>query len=290
MSKVQCEITPLASQDLFKLLNHKPANFDYPLHFHSDYELNMVLNTSGKRIVGDTIENFEEMDLVLLGPGLPHAWEALTYEETQVITLQFHEQILNSFLLSKSTFTPIYKLLERSKRGIVFRGSSFESTKQKLLTLTQSSEFDASLIFFSILNDLAADENQRFLCSAAYDSSILIQYSVSRRIEKVCKYIDEHYHQDIPLHDIANLLNMSESAASHFFKKRTGRSFVSYLTNVRIMNSARLLAETTQSIADISFQCGFENLSNFNRNFKKYQNQTPTEYRTAVQKSIVKFI
>ncbi|MDP4238461.1 MAG: AraC family transcriptional regulator [Bacteroidota bacterium] len=289
MSKVQREVTPLDKEDLFILLDHKHAKFDYPLHFHSDYELNMVLNTSGKRIVGDTIEPFENEDLVLVGPGLPHAWKAPSNVDTHVITIQFQEAINSSFLLEKRVFAPIRELLERSKRGIFFSGKSFSNIRQKLLLLSQSRGFNTSLEFFSILNDLATAQEQRLIASPSYDSSLLMRDSRSRRIEKICKHIEDNFSREITLVEIAELVNMSESAVSHFFKKRTSRTFISYLTEVRIGYAARLLAETTQSISDICFQSGFENLSNFNRTFKKHKHQTPSEYRIDLQKIITKF-
>jgi AraC-like DNA-binding protein len=289
MSKVQREVTPLDKEDLFILLDHKHAKFDYPLHFHSDYELNMVLNTSGKRIIGDNIEHFENEDLVLVGPGLPHAWKAPTNADTHVITIQFQEGMYDSLLLGKRVFAPIHELLERSKRGIFFGGKSFINIRQKLLLLSQSRGFNTSLEFFSILNDLATAQEQRLIASQSYDSSLLMRDSRSRRIEKICKHIEYNFSREITLVEIAELVNMSESAVSHFFKKRTSRTFISYLTEVRIGYAARLLAETTQSISDICFQSGFENLSNFNRIFKKHKHQTPSEYRIDLQKIITKF-
>ena len=289
MSKIQREVTPLDKENLFIVLDHKQAKFDYPLHFHSDYELNMVLNTSGKRIVGDTIEQFENEDLVLVGPNLPHAWKAPTYEDTRTITIQFHEELYNSFLLDKRVFAPIRELLERSKRGIIFNGNCFNNIRQKLLMLSQTRGFNTSLEFFSILNDLATAEEQRLISSSSYDSSLLMRDSRSRRIEKICKYIEDNFSREITLIEIAELVNMSESAVSHFFKKRTSRTFISYLTEFRIGYAARLLAETTQSISEVCFQSGFENLSNFNRTFKKHKHQTPSEYRIDLQKIITKF-
>lgn len=289
MEAIQCEVTPLTNEDLFLLLNNQKAKFDYPIHFHSDYELNLVLNASGKRIVGDSVENFSNNDLVLLGPGVPHKWKAQTSDDTHVITIQFHEQMYNSFLLSKRVFEPIRELLIRSTRGIVYTGTTFERIKKRLLDLSHARGFNTVLDFYSILYDLSTAEEQRLLTSASYDSSLLVRESRSRRIEKICRYIEANYKKDITLNEIAKMINMSESAVSHFFKKRTNRSFITYLTDVRIGNASRLLAETTQSVSEIAFECGFSNLSNFNRIFKKYKNQTPSEYRITVHRTITKF-
>lgn len=166
---------------------------------------------------------------------------------------------------------------------------TFERVKERLLNLSNARGFNTALEFYSILYDLSIADEQRLLTSASYDSSLLVRESRSRRIEKICKYIEVNFKKDITLKEIAELVNMSESAISHFFKKRTNRSFITYLTDVRIGYASRLLAETTQSVADIAFECGFSNLSNFNRIFKKYKNQTPTDYRIGVHKTITKF-
>lgn len=289
MSVIQCEVTPLIKEDLFVLLNNVKAKFDYPPHYHSDYELNLVMNTSGRRIVGDSVEEFSDGDLVLIGPGVPHAWKAPTDDDTHVVTIQFHEEMYNSFLLTKRVFEPIRELLFRSKRGILYTGDTYHIVKKKILDLSRKRGFTTALDFYSILYDLAIADGQRLLTSPTYDSSLLVRQSKSRRIEKICKYIDENYGKEISLSEIASLVNMSESAASHFFKKRTSRSFITYLTDVRIGNASRMLAETTMNISTIAYECGFSNMANFNRTFKKYHNQTPTEYRNEVEKTMTKY-
>lgn len=289
MNIIQCEVTPLLKEDLFVLLNNIKAKFDYPTHYHSDYELNLVMGTSGKRIVGDSIEEFTEGDLVLIGPGVPHAWKAPTYDNTHVITIQFHEDMYNSFLLSKRVFEPIKELLFRSKRGITFTGSTYESVKAKIIELSQKRGFTTALDFYGILNELSISDGQRLLTSPTYDSSLLVRQSKSRRIEKICRYIDENYGKNISLKEIAEMVNMSESAVSHFFKKRTNRSFITYLTDTRIGNAARMLAETTMNISSIAYECGFSNMANFNRTFRKYKNQTPSEYRNDIESTITKY-
>ena len=289
MASIQCEVTPLLNDDLFVLLNNIQAKFDYPVHFHSDYELNLVLNTSGKRIVGDSVENFENADLVLLGPGLPHKWKAPTNDNTQVITIQFQDELYDSFLMNKRVCQPIKELLARSTRGIVFSGNTFNTTKEKLFALSTARGFNTMLDFYSILYSLAISADQRLLTSATYDSTLLVTESRSRRIEKICRYIEQNYMHEITLADVASLVNMSESATSHFFKKRTGRPFITYLTDFRIGTVSRMLIETTRSIADIAYSCGFANLSNFNRIFKKYKNQTPAEYRASAYNTMNKY-
>lgn len=289
MSAIVREITPLKGEDLFILLNNKEAKFDYQMHFHSDYELNMVCNTSGKRIVGDSMESFSDFDLILLGSNLPHLWKAPTTIDTYVITIQFHDKIFNSFLMGKRLFSPICDMLARSQRGLDFSDETKHRVKNRIFGLSQSVGFNTVLDFFSILYELATSQGQRTLASSSYDISSVIKESKSRRIAKVCSYIEENYEQEIKLSSVAELIGMSESAFSHFFKKRTNRNFVSYLNDVRIGHATRMLFETTHSVAEIAFLSGFNNISNFNRVFKKSKGQNPSEYRASIQKMLTKF-
>lgn len=289
MSAIVREITPLKDDDLFILLNNREAKFDYAMHFHSDYELNLVCHTSGRRMVGDSMETFTENDLIMIGSNLPHVWKAPTSKETHVITIQFHDKIFNSFLMGKRLFSPIRDMLARSQRGLDFSDETKSRVKNKILALSQSAGFNTVLDFFSILYELATSQGQRTLASSTYDISSVIKESKSRRIAKVCSYIEEHYEQEIKLSNLAEIIGMSESAFSHFFKKRTNRNFISYLNDVRIGHATRMLFETTNSIAEIAYLCGFNNISNFNRLFKRSKGQNPSEYRASIQKVLTKF-
>lgn len=289
MNKFVREITPLNQEDLFILLDNHNAKFDYQMHFHSDYELNLVLNASGKRLVGDSLENFGDEELILLGPNIPHAWKAPTDEKTHVITLQFQDKILHSFLLEKRLFSSVKLMLERSFRGIDFSSDTKKRVIPRLLNLTQSQGFNTYLEFFSILYELSITPDHRLLASSSYDVSNVIRESKSRRIAKVCDYINENFNRPILTSEVAELIGMTESAFSHFFKKRTNRSFIIYLNEIRIGHATKLLLETTHSIAEISFLCGFSNISNFNRTFKKIKGATPSEYRISTNYILTKY-
>lgn len=290
-NNIYCEVTTLSDKDLFVLLNNKQAKFDYPVHYHSDYELNLVMNCNGNRVVGDSIESFGHDDLVLLAPRLPHAWRADYSDDNYVITIQFSEEFVNSFMASKNVFQPMYNMFMHSTGGIRFHGAIVDRVKAKIFQLCDTSNFNSVLLFYDILNTLAeaSEGEQSQLTSHSYDSSTFVRQSKSRRIEKICKYIDENFQKEVTLDDIAALANMSPSAVSHFFKKRTNRTFSNYITDVRVGNASKMLVETTRTINDIAFDCGFGNISNFNRIFKKYNNKTPREYRAEVSSIITKY-
>ncbi|MCL2098326.1 MAG: AraC family transcriptional regulator [Bacteroidales bacterium] len=287
MRKLQKEITPLSPEDLFIVLNHPDAKFDYPVHYHSDFELNLVIGSYGERVVGDSVENFSGLDLVMTGPNVPHAWFGSEEEKRHVVTLQFSDKFIHFPLLEKRLFKSIKELLYESQKGIVFARETQDKIKEKILALTKIQGFQTVLSFFSILYELSISD-RRILASNQFDSQSIVRASKSRRIAKVCDYIDANYHQQIKLKDAAALVNMSESAFSHFFKKRTKCTYIDYLTSIRIAKSCQLLSETTQTVAEICYSCGFENMSNFMRIFKKKKNVTPTKYREFMEQMLIK--
>jgi AraC-type DNA-binding domain-containing proteins len=285
----QKEITPISQDDLFIVLDRPDANFDYPTHYHTDYELNMVINSQGKRIIGDSISEFNELDLVLLGPNLPHKWQGEIEKGNHVVTIQFHEQLLDYPILTKRLFNPIKELLQRSSRGIEFSEETKKIMKNKILGMTRTQGFDTALQFLSILYELSVSRNQKILADPHFSPHELVYETKSRRINKVCEYVNNNYFKPIKLADIASLIGMSESAFSHFFKKKTQRNFIDYVNDIRIGYASQMLFETTHSIAEVCYSCGFNNISNFIRVFKKKKGETPGEYRLNIKKILTKF-
>ncbi|UII20682.1 AraC family transcriptional regulator [Fulvivirga ligni] len=280
------ELVPISEDDFFIVLNHTSAKFDFPVHYHPELELNLVMNSSGKRIVGDSILDYSDVDLVLVGSNTPHAWTGNDKNtNAHVITIQFHQDFLSEATLNRKLAIPIRDMLDMSKRGILFSGETVDMLKEKIIQLPQSQDFDSLLKFLSILYDLSISRNKRMLASPSYIDSYTI--AKSRRIEKVNEYIKQNLYQKIQLKDVADLVNMSESAFSHFFKKRTNSSFSDYITDLRLGHAARLLIETERSISEVCFDSGFNNVSNFNRTFKKKLGFTPSMFR-AQQKLITK--
>lgn len=286
---LQKEITPISREDLFIVLDRPNAKFDYPTHYHSDYELNMVIGSKGKRIVGDAIDDFGELDLVLIGPNVPHMWKGEIEEGNHVVTIQFHEQFLDSLILKKRLFNSIGDLLQRSSRGIEFSGETKLTIKTKILEMTRTQGFNTALQFFSILYDLSISQDQKVLANVHYSPYELGNQTKSRRITTVCNYVDQHFHEKITLSDISRLIGMSESAFSHFFKKKTQRNFVDYVNDIRIGYACQMLFETTHSIAEVGYAAGFNNISNFIRIFKKKKGETPSDYCKNIKKSLMKF-
>ena len=266
--RIICEITPLSEDDFFIVLNHYNAKFDFPVHFHPEFELNMVINSRGKRIIGDSIQDYDNLDLVLIGPNTPHAWTGSSgTDNAQVVTIQFHNDFLGEKILGRKLMLTIRELLEKASRGVLFSHEAATNLKERIMKLSENQDFDSLLDFLSILYDLSISRNQKILATPSYIGHF--NASKSRRIEKVNEYIQLNIRQNIKIKEVADLVNMSETAFSHFFKKRTQRSFSDYITDMRVGYSARQLVETEKNISEICYDCGFNNISNFNRIFKR---------------------
>jgi len=285
-SKIFRELPPISDDDFFIVLNHPSAKFDFPVHSHSELELNMVINSSGKRIIGDSIQDYENFDLVLVGPNVPHAWTGdEKNKKAHVVTIQFHEEFISGNNLNRKLMITIKELLEKSKRGVVFTQETFDLIKPKILRLSESEDFDSLLRFLSIMYDLSVARKTKMLASSSFANNYTV--SKSRRINKVNTYIKENISQKISLKQVADLVNMSESAFSHFFKKSTHSSFTDHVTDLRLGIASRMLMDTEKTISEICFESGFNNISNFNRSYKKKTGYTPTQFRE-IQRMITK--
>lgn len=287
MAEIQQEICPLAGDDLFIILDHTNAKFEYPIHCHPEYEINLVINTKGTRVIGDSEEEFSCLDFVMIGPYIPHVWKAGA-EENRVITIQFTGDLINFQILNKRLFLPIKQLLLDSMQGLHFYGEEAERIKDEIVELTRLQGFQTATKFLSILHSLA-HAPRRKLVSNMFETDTLIHQSKSRRISKVCRYIEENISQKITLSDAAKLVNMSDSAFSHFFKRQTNISFITYINNLRVAKACDLLANTELSASEICYDCGFNNKSNFIRLFSKRKNMTPIEYRNHISQLLIKY-
>ena len=287
MTEIQQEICPITGDDLFIILDRPNVKFEYPIHCHPEYEINVVINTNGTRVVGDCEESFSGLDFVMIGPYVSHVWKSDS-ENNHEITIQFSEDLLNYHIMNKRLFVPIKQLLMDSMQGLHFYGEDAERIKDEIVELTRMQGFQTATKFLNILNSLA-HAPRRKLVSNMYESEILIHRSKSRRISKVCRWIEENISHKITLSDAARLVNMSDSAFSHFFKRQTSISFITYVNNLRVAKACELLANTQLSASEICYDCGFNNKSNFIRIFTKRKGMTPIEYRNHISQLLIKY-
>jgi AraC-like DNA-binding protein len=261
--------------------------FDFPLHHHEEFELNFIQNAKGaKRVIGDHIEEIDDLELVLVGPNLQHAWftHKSKGKEIKEITIQFHRDLFDEKFLHRNQMSFIRKMFEHSARGILFSKDTIKSIMPRLTTLTQKRGFDSVLELMSILHDLSISRNMRMLSDSSFSNVETFSYS-SRRIENVMRYLNTNFDKTVSLSEASKIASMTDVAFSRFFKLKTGKTFVDALNEIRLGHASRMLIETTQSINEIAYKCGFNNMSNFNRIFKKKKDSTPKEFREAYTSS-----
>jgi AraC-like DNA-binding protein len=274
------EITPLTSSDCFTFFTRTKSEFDFPLHCHEELELNFIRNAKGaKRIIGDHVSEIDEYELVLVGSNLPHVWETYKCKSKEIkeITIQFHKDLFDEKFLRRNQMSYIRKMLERSAKGILFSTETIQQIESRLMIVSQKQGFDSVLELLSILHDLSVSRNMRTLSDTIFSGAELTYNS--RRIEKVLEHMNQNFHKNVTLDEVGKLVNMTPASFSRFFKQRTGISFISSLLELRLGHSSRQLIDTTHSIAEIAYNCGFNNISNFNRLFKKKKGCTPKEFR-----------
>lgn len=273
------EIPPLSSEDSFLVFDRVKDNFDFPVHYHPEFEINFILNGKGvKRVVGDNIEEIDEVELVLVGPNLYHGWELHNCKNKQIreITIQFHNNLFDESLLSRKIMTPIKDMFNRSIHGILFSKKTTEELSSRIIQISKLAGMDYFLEIVSILYDLANSRNQRLLSTFTVDHDTFEDYD---KMKIIYEYVQKNFSEKITLEEVSNIASMSTVSFNRFIKKRTGKTFVNYINDIRIGYAARWLVEKDLSISEIAFKSGFNNIANFNRSFKSIKKCTPSQYR-----------
>lgn len=274
------EITPLTQNDCFTIFSRKKSEFNFPLHSHEEMELNLILNAAGtKRIVGDHIDEIDDMEMVLVGSNLPHGWFTHRCKTGNIheVTIQFQKELFSQGFLQKNQLIYIRKLFDGAKRGVSFPRETIQQITPRLLALEKKTGFDSILELFSIFHDLSISRNIKMLSDSTFMPE-KFTYN-SRRLERVFDYMNHHFAKEITLKEVAKISNMPEASFSRFIKMHTGFTFTESLTDIRLGHVSRMLIDTTHSVAEIANKCGFNNMANFNRIFKLKKGCTPKEFK-----------
>ncbi|MCQ2202996.1 MAG: AraC family transcriptional regulator [Bacteroidales bacterium] len=276
------EVTTLNEQtDAMLVFDRYKDDFNYPLHYHPEYELNYICDCKdATRIVGDSIEQIGEFELCLVGPNLYHDWQKGKCEVVKTsreITTQFVPTLFPKELLSKDIIKPIADLLKRAEHGVLFTAETAQRIEPLLSELAQTKGFEAYLIFQRIMYELAVSPDQRTLASESFQKDNTVFFDA--RMERIHNFIMQNHNQKVMLTDVAQHLNMAPVTVTRLIKQRTGKSFIDFLNDIRLGFATRMMVDSDMNISEICFSCGFNNISNFNRIFKKRQGLTPTEFR-----------
>ena len=249
------------------------------IHSHKNYELNYVVSGSGTRIVGNSISSFESGDLVLLGPELPHCWDACQKQNDGSLTcvvIHFYENLISSDFFNIPELKEVETLLKKARVGIWFKGKKIKPLKNILPRLAQLRGLESYIELLKVFNLLLQVEKYEFLSDMDYSPDYVKDLD---KVNLIYEYVFTHIHTGISQEEAAALLHMTPGAFCRYFKKKTNRTFMEYVKNVRIRIAAKMLAETDKQISQICYESGYNNIANFNHQFRSIMHKTPSEYR-----------
>lgn len=283
------KISPSADASI-NLYEQDVPYFATPWHYHPEHEIVFIKKSVGKKYVGSNISDFGPGDLCMIGSLLPHFYKNTSayYEEGSGLeassyVIHFREDCFGENFWELPEMMSVQKLLLRSKKGLQFGKKVALQAKPLLTELFSKSDMPKVVAFLKVIHLLSSTDDYTYLNENSIE---LRNESDSDRIKKVYEHVMQHFKEDICLKDAAQLASMSESAFSRYFKKRTRLTFSSFLTGVRLDYACRRLRETDKSIAEIAFESGFNNLSNFNRQFKLSKRMTPFAYKNTYKKNV----
>lgn len=260
--------------------------FPCPWHYHPEYELVLVCRSTGRRMVGDHIGYFDEGDLVFMGPAIPHVWvndlphSNQPTDHAAAVVIQFTDNFLGENFFNIPEMDDFKNFLRLSSRGMAIQGKCKKAITEIMQKMSPMNGIQRISALFSIFDLLTQCKEYELLASPTYANNI--QVKCSDRFSKITDYIMRNFDRDIALPQIAEISNMGVTTFCNFFKEHYRMSFVEYLNTVRIGHACKLLSENDQNIVQVAYDCGFNNLANFNRQFKRLKNMTPSEYRILV--------
>ncbi len=277
-------IEPKAGQS-FACKERLQSTFDIAWHVHPELQLSLFISGKGYRIVGDSIAYLQPGDLVLVGPNLPHLWHHEDFgnqpkENIHFITLNFREDFLGEAFLQLPELKPVRSLFARSKQGLQVNGQTRERVAANMRAITGLAGLRRILELIEILEHLALSQELEPLASAGFMPDVNVVDE--QRLSQVCSYIIKHLEEELHRDDLARLVNLAPVSFSRYFKARTGKTLPDFINELRVGRACRMLAEDQQSITDIAMACGFANLANFHRQFRKRMKLAPRDYRNMV--------
>lgn len=281
--KIMHEQVSFAPRTMLKVKWDDFPHFTYPWHFHSEFEIVYVLKSSGKRFVADSVEPFGEGDITLLGSNLPHFWKSEdsgngeSPNRVNAIVVQFHKDFFREEINSYPEFHRIHEMLKKASRGINFIPPASEKIGRMLKKLLKLDGLERMLYFIQIMDVMAQSGNYRFLAGKTYQ--LEEHHELNNRLDKIMHFINTNYQRKITQEEIASQIGMTAAAFCRYFREKTGKGFIYFVNEMRIGYACKLLIERQLSISQICFECGFNNLSNFNRMFKRQTGYTPGEYQ-----------
>lgn len=282
---IQEQLAPPTAPDVVACAKIEGEDFGCQWHFHPELELTLVLSGGSHRWIGDKITPLKKGDLTFVGSNLPHDYQnervpGKPWQAVKAVNVQFHPQFLGKNWLSRAEMSPVKKLFQRAESGLEITGATRTRVAAAMTRMTEEHGLKRLILLMQILDDLASSSDFETISSPGFTPEIDI--SGDDRMAMVASYIQANIAKPIYLSDVAKHLGISEVTFSHYFRTRTGKTFPSYLNEVRIARVCRMLAETDETVSRIAWSCGFDSMANFLKHFKKIHGCTPKEYRQRV--------
>jgi AraC-like DNA-binding protein/mannose-6-phosphate isomerase-like protein (cupin superfamily) len=277
-------IAPSQTTSLNAFLQEK-KEFDYPFHYHPEYELTFIISSRGIRYVGNHFGDFRENDLVFLGPDLPHCWKNAEgqADPAAAIVIQWGENLLGEGWIDSKEFKAIKKLHLLAQKGIKFTEAVALEVKDRLLYAVTLPPFQKLIAVLQLLNELAQTNQYELLCEQGF--SYNLNLLENERINTVYQYLRMNYSKKITLENVASEVSMTEESFSRFFSKVMKKTFFGFVNEYRINVACNLLIKTDMNVNQIGYAAGYESFPFFYRQFKKFKSCSPQKYRTAFQKT-----
>lgn len=275
--KVEYEKISPDTGSSFRLIHWRSENDRYFWHYHPEYEIVFVRKGSGKLHIGEHLKNYEEGELVFIGPDLPHTGFGYgVIGEHEEIVVQLRKDFLGEDFMQKPELQHIKELFERAKQGLSFQGKARKVVATKLQRMLTLSHFERLVELLNIFHTLATATEFSVLNAA--EKRFDFNHKDEDRINNVYKYVEQNYQKSIDIESVANLANLTVPSFCRYFKKITHVTYTDFVNEYRINQACRLLFEN-KSIADICFEVGFNNISHFNKTFKQLKGVSPREYK-----------
>lgn len=269
---------------IFVMRHLREKHFDPVWHAHSEYQLFVVLEGTGTRFIGDSIKSFRPGELVFSGPNLPHLWrsdEAYFSKKSSLLTegivIYFNEQFLGDHIMDKEEMAGLRKLFARAMRGLEFYGAPRQQIIALMRELLELRGIKSVIHLLQILEIMAGTKSYHYISSRPYQDEY--NQHETDRLNLVYEYVLKNFRRKITLDEMAALLHMTPTSFSRFFTARNNKPFSKFVSEIRIKHACKLLTETDDTIAHICYECGFNTLSNFNRQFKEFMLKKPAEYK-----------
>lgn len=275
--------SPIPHNHAYVIKKLKESVFDPTWHFHSEYQIFIVLRGRGTRFIGDSINPYQQGDITFTGPNLPHLWKSdinqakqSPVETSEGVVVYFNESLIGSHLLQKEETIKLRQLFQKSLRGIEVTGATASHIENKMLKLLKLKGFAGVLELMSILNLLSQSDDLKNLASSGYTNTL--KEGDTQRMNIVYAHVMKNFKQKITMAELAALTNMTPTSFSRYFKTHANKTFSEFIAEIRIGHACKMLIDKKMNASQACYSSGYQTLSNFNKQFKALTQRTPTAY------------